>query len=189
MLIAMAGLPGTGKSTLAHHMSNALAAIVLDKDVIRAALFPPAWVAYTTEQDDFCMSIMFQVSAYVHRKDPRQSVILDGRTFSRHYQVMTLKQFAEELQTPLRIIECVCSEETARQRLEAAASGQEKHLAKNRNYALYLEIKARFEPISEPKLVVNTDEDLAYCLDRCLGYVKKDPVKADVEMPFPPMIE
>ncbi len=174
MLIVMAGLPGTGKSTLAHHMADVLAAIVLDKDVIRAALFPPAWVEYTTEQDDFCMSIMFQVSAYVLRKNPHQDVILDGRTFSRHYQVMALKRFTEELQTPLRIIECVCSDDTARQRLEEAASGKERHLAENRDYTLYLEIKERFEPIDEPKLVVNTNEDLARCLDRCLSYVRKD---------------
>lgn len=172
MLIAMAGLPGTGKSTLAHHIADALPAIVLDKDVIRAALFPPPWIEYTTEQDDFCMSIMFQVSTYLHRKHPHQPIILDGRTFSRHYQVMALKRFAEELQTPLKIIECICSDETARQRLEAAASGPEKHLAKNRNYALYLQIKARFEPINEPKLVVNTDEDLAHSLDKSLDYMK-----------------
>jgi len=154
-------------------MAKVLPAIPLDKDIIRAALFPPAWVEYTTEQDDFCMSIMFQISAYMLRKNPHQSVILDGRTFSRHYQVMALKRFAEDLQTPLRIIECVCSEETARQRLEEAASGKERHLAENRDDALYLEIKARFEPINEPKLMINTDEDLAHCLDRCLSYVKK----------------
>lgn len=173
MIIAMTGLPGTGKSTLTHHIANALSVIVLDKDVIRAALFPPAWVEYTMEQDDFCMSIMFQVSAYVLRKDPHRAVILDGRTFSRHYQVMALKQLAEELQTPLRIIECVCSDETARQRLEKATAGKERHLAENRDYALYLEIKAHFEPIDEPKLVVNTDEALAQCVDRCLAYVKE----------------
>jgi len=100
-------------------------------------------------------------------------VILDGRTFSRHYQVMALKQVAEELQTPLRIIECVCSDETARQRLAKATSGKERHLAENRDYALYREIKAHFEPIDEPKLVVNTDENLAQCIDRCLSYVKE----------------
>ncbi len=174
MLIAMAGLPGTGKSTLAHLIANALSAIVLDKDVIRAALFPPPWTEYTTEQDDLCMSVMFQVSAYVLQKDPQQYVLLDGRPFSRRSQVMTLKHFAQELQTPLRIIECVCSDETARQRLENATAGKERHLAENRDYALYLDIKARFEPINEPKLVVNTDEDLARCLDMCLAYVKTD---------------
>jgi predicted kinase len=174
MLIAMAGLPGTGKSTLTHLMAAALSAIVLDKDAIRAALFPPPWIEYTTEQDDLCMSVMFQVSAYVLQKDPQQYVLLDGRPFSRHAQVMALKRFAQELQTPLRIIECVCSDETARQRLENATSGKNKHLAENRDYTLYLDIKARFEPIKEPKLVVNTDEELARCLDLCLAYVKTD---------------
>ena len=59
------------------------------------------------------------------------------------------------------------------QRLEEAASGKERHLAENRDYALYREIKARFEAIDEPKLVVNTDEDLAQCIDICLAYVKE----------------
>src|SRR5262245_27920071 len=42
MLIMMAGLQGSGKSTLARHLADALPGIVLNKDTIRAALFPPA---------------------------------------------------------------------------------------------------------------------------------------------------
>jgi predicted kinase len=57
MLIAMAGLPGTGKSTLAHHLADACASIVLDKDSIRAALFPIDQVEYSTRQDDFCFKL------------------------------------------------------------------------------------------------------------------------------------
>jgi predicted kinase len=41
MLIAMAGLPGSGKSTLATCLEPRLGAVVLDKDRVRAALFPP----------------------------------------------------------------------------------------------------------------------------------------------------
>ena len=172
MLIAMAGLPGTGKSTLAQHMAQEIGAVVLDKDSVRAALFPPGWIEYSTKQDDFCMSIIYQVSAYMLNKSPQQLVIIDGRTFSRSYQVAALKQVAAELKTPLKIIECVCSDETARRRLEQATSDQDRHPAANRNYALYLEIKAHFEPINEAKLVVNTDEDLARSLARCLLYVR-----------------
>jgi predicted kinase len=171
MLIAMAGLPGTGKSTLARHLANAYAGIVLDKDPIRAALFPIAQIEYSTRQDDFCMSIMFQVATYMLRNDPSQYVILDGRTFSRSYQVAALDQLAEELKTPLKIIECICSDETAQRRLEDKITLGAKHLAANRDYDLYLTIKARFEPIREPKLVVNTDDDLAQCLAACLAYV------------------
>jgi adenylylsulfate kinase len=171
MLIAMAGLPGTGKSTLAHHLADACVGVVLDKDTIRAALFPAALIEYSTRQDDFCGSIMFQVAAYILRNDPHQQVILDGRTFSRRYQVAALEQLAEELKVPLKIIECICSDETARQRLEDKITLGAKHLAANRDYTLYLTIKARFESIREPKLVVNTDDDLAQCLASCLAYV------------------
>lgn len=171
MLIAMAGLPGTGKSTLAHPLADAVAGIVLDKDSIRAALFPIALIEYSTRQDDFCMSILFQVASYMLMKDPSLYVILDGRTFSRKYQVAALDQLAEELKTPLKIIECTCSDETVQKRLADKVTMGAKHLAGNRDYQLYLTIKARFEPIREPKLVVNTDDDLAHCLASCLAYV------------------
>src|SRR5260221_5588941 len=108
MLIAMAGLPGTGKSTLARHLADACAGIVLDKDSIRAALFPSAQIEYSTRQDDFCMSIMFQVATYMLRNDPSQHVILDGRTFSPTYQAPALDQLAAELHTSLQIIQRSC---------------------------------------------------------------------------------
>ena len=171
MLIAMVGLPGTGKSTLAQNLADACSGIVLNKDVIRAALFPTALIEYSTRQDDFCMSILFQVASYMLRNDPSLYVILDGRTFSRKYQVAALDQLAKELKTPLKIIECICSDETAQKRLEKKVTMGAKHLAGNRDYHLYLTIKARFEPIREPKLVVNTDEDLAHCLASCIAYV------------------
>jgi predicted kinase len=171
MLIAMAGPPGTGKSTLAQHLADACAGIVLNKDLIRAALFPKALIAYSSRQDDFCMSIVFQVASYMLREDPSRYVILDGRTFSRRYQVAALDQLAEELKTPLIIIECTCSDETVHKRLEAKETRGEEHLAGNRDYSLYLSIKASREPIREPKLVVDTDDDPAHCLASCLIYL------------------
>src|SRR6266700_1890873 len=138
MLIAIAGLPGTGKSTLAQNLADACSGIVLNKDVIRAALFPSALIEYSTRQDDFCMSILFQVAAYMLRNDPHLHVMLDGRTFSRRYQVDALEQLAEELKVPLKIIECTCSDESAQRRLEDKGTMGEKHLAANRDYQLYL---------------------------------------------------
>lgn len=171
MLIAMAGLPGTGKSTLGRLLADACAAIVLDKDVIRAALIPMHMIEYSTRQDDFCMSIMFQVASYMIHNHPSLNIVLDGRTFSRRYQVAALEQLARELAVPLKIIECICSDETARQRLEHTGRVGKRHVAANRSYPLYLSIKARFEPIREPKLVVNTDDSLVQCLALCHTYL------------------
>ena len=173
MLIIMAGLPGTGKSTIARQLALALPALILDKDSIRAALFPPERIEYATPQDDFCMGVMLQVAEYLLRQDPATNVILDGRTFSRRYQVETVADLATRLRQPLRIIECICSDAAAQQRLTRDAA-QGMHVASNRNFALYQAIKARVEPIERPKLIVNTDEELNATIAQCLQFLRTD---------------
>ena len=156
MLILMAGLPGTGKSTLSCALADELGGTVLDKDKIRAAVFPAADIEYSTEQDDFCMAVMLKVAGYIFRKDPNRTVFIDGRTFSRTYQLKRATGYAEALGQAWRILECVCSEESARRRIEQDSE----HVAANRTFELYLEVKARFEEIALPKTVVDTDRPL-----------------------------
>ncbi len=86
--------------------------------------------------------------------------------FSRSYQLARATGFAEALGQPWRILECVCSEETARGRL--ARSGAY-HLAANRDFDLYLQVKARFEEITLPKTVIDTDEPIETCVQRAKG--------------------
>src|SRR5262249_33203257 len=160
MLILMAGLPGTGKSALSRAIAAQDGGTVLDKDHVRAALFPATDIEYSTEQDDFCMAIMLKVAGYVFRKDPIRHVFLDGRTFSRAYQLKRATGYAEALSQPWRILECVCSEEAAQQRLER----DHEHVAANRSFELYLEVKARFEEIIVPKTVIDTDRPPEECV-------------------------
>jgi adenylylsulfate kinase len=161
MLILMAGLPGSGKSTLSRALAAQLGGTVIDKDRIRAALFDPGDIEYSTEQDEFCMRVMLKVAGYILRKDPPRRVFLDGRTFSRRYQLDRATGYAEAIGQPWRILECVCSDETARKRLEDDRA----HVAANRDFNLYLQVKARFEEITLPKTVIDTDQPLQSCLE------------------------
>lgn len=162
MLILMAGLPGTGKSTLSRALAAALGGTVIDKDRVRAALFDAPDIEYSTEQDEFCMRVMLKVAGYLFRKDPERKVFLDGRTFSRGYQLARATGYANALGQPWRILECVCSEATARHRLEHESS----HPATNRDFTLYLAVKARFEEITLPKTVIDTDQPLEICVQQ-----------------------
>src|SRR3954467_5610065 len=117
MLILMAGLPGTGKSTLSRALAADLRGTVINKDQVRAALFSPSDIEYSTEQDDFCMAVMLKVAGYIFRKDPARIVFLDGPPFSQTYQLKRATGFAEAIGQSWRILECTCCEENARKRL------------------------------------------------------------------------
>jgi predicted kinase len=171
MLIALAGLPATGKSAICRELAPLLSAVALDKDQVRAALFPPPEIDYSDEQKDLCMRVIFQVAGYILQCDPRKHVIIDGRTFSRHAQIETLKQAAAEMPARLCIIECVCSEATALARLKAVDAAAP-HVAADRDERLYARLKENWEPIEEPHLVLDTDcRSLQECAYLARDYV------------------
>jgi len=171
MIILMAGLPGTGKTTLARELANRTQGALLSKDEIRAALFSPEDIEYSVKQDDFVMEVMLEAARFLLQKTPTRKVFLDGRTFSRRYQIDRVLKFAGELAQPWTIIECTCSDETARRRLDLEPDPS--HPAHNRTFALYLEVKARFEPITYSKTTISTDQPLQWCIEQALPAVRQ----------------
>jgi predicted kinase len=174
MIVLMAGLPGCGKTTLARALAERLSGAVLDKDRVRAALFAPADIEYSTEQDDVCQRVMLEAAAYLLQNNPRRLVFLDGRPFSRRYQIEEAVRAAEAMGQPWRILECVCSEAEARRRIEAQAAAGE-HPAGNRDYELYLAVKARFEPILVPKAIIDSDQPVETCVEIALRALEDVP--------------
>ncbi len=72
----MAGLPGTGKSTLARTLAAKLNGVVLDKDLVRAAVFNEQWIEYSREQDDFAWTSCCRQVAIWPIKRHRQALSL-----------------------------------------------------------------------------------------------------------------
>ena len=164
MIILMAGLPGTGKSTLARQLALRTSGRVLSKDDFRHALFVLEEIEYSTHQDDFCQELMLQTAGYLLERDPAKVIFLDGRPFSRRYQIANVITAAASLHQSWRILECVCSEQAVRRRLEADAS-RGKHPAGNRDYALYSDVQARFEQILHTKIVIDMDQPIDTCIE------------------------
>jgi adenylylsulfate kinase len=114
---------------------------------------------------------MLETAAYLLRQDASRMIFLDGRPFSRRYQIENVLAAANGLHQPWRILECVCSEETAKQRLETESASRV-HRAGNRDYKLYLEVRARFEAITMPKTVIDTDQPLETCVRQALAALR-----------------
>jgi len=171
MIVLIAGLPGTGKSTLVRELAARVSGRVLSKDEFRHAIFLPEEIEYSSQQDDFCLQLMMQTAGYLLSRNPVRVILLDGRPFSRRYQIENVVCAADALQQPWRILECVCSEETARRRLEADAAASA-HPAGNRNFQLYLEVKSRFEAITHPKTIIDTEQSIEQCVQRSLAALR-----------------
>jgi adenylylsulfate kinase len=183
-LIVMAGLPGTGKTTLAKALVqalesdarqitqdfNSIAPVILSKDVTRAALFPPDLIEYSQEQDDFCLDMLLQVAAYLFRKASHRTIILDGRTFTKRYQVEIVEKTAADSGVNIVWIECVCDPEAAKKRLRNDRI-KGIHPANNRGPYLYDKVKASAEPLFVPHITVDTMLPLQKCLSEILGYL------------------
>lgn len=172
MIVIMAGLPGTGKSTLAQALAARLSGRILSKDDVRHALFSEAEIEYSTAQDDFVMQVMLRTAGWMLRKVPTRVVFLDGRPFSRRYQLDLVLTACADMGQPWCILECVCSDETARKRIEQQSTAGE-HPAGNRDFRLYQEVKAGFEPITLPKTVIDTDMPLEACEELALAAIRR----------------
>ena len=165
----MAGLPGSGKTTLARALAGAVGGVVISKDDVRAALFPGELTDYSAEQDDLCMK---------RSSTPRNILLLtvayrlcSSMAGPSRAHTRLNKSFVprEECGAGWKILHLTVPDEVARARLQdAEAAG---HLAKNRDFKLYLEVKARSEPITRPKLDVDTSQPLEDCVQKCKAYL------------------
>lgn len=152
-IIAFAGLPGTGKTTLASGLAKQLGAVLLNKDEIRAALFSPSDIEYSDRQNDFCMDVIYQLARYHLIHHPGRTVIIDGRTFSRKHQLDKLIEEMRSIPHQLYVVHCQCSLEIAEARI---MSDQGSHPARDRDAALLKRVATNFDDITVPHLVVDT---------------------------------
>jgi hypothetical protein len=85
--------------------------------------------------------------------------------------VRSLLDLAASVGERARVIECVCDDAVAKERLERDLARGD-HPAGNRTFALYLSLKAAAEPITIPHLVLDTGRlSVEECVRRCLDFL------------------
>lgn len=151
-LVVLAGLPGTGKSTLAARLATALDAPLFSKDRVREALFGPKHVRYERAQDDLVLECLVAAAAHTAASGLARHALLDGRTFSRAGQLEALRAALAARGLAERTIELVADAHVARARLATPSQ----HPAADRGPALHDALAAQATPVPGPKLVLDS---------------------------------
>lgn len=166
-LIVMVGPPGTGKSYLVRLLAERVAVKVIETDEIRHRLSPhPSYTAAENRK-------VFHIA---HRRIDRllrqgKNVIFDA-TNIYEYGRRTLYRMAESDGAHLLIVRTVAPDEVVEERLRRRIERLNPEDRSEAGWEVYLRMKAEFEEISRPHMVVDTSEPLEPALEEIVKFVQ-----------------
>lgn len=148
MLILIAGLPGTGKTTIARAFAAHSGAAHFNSDAIRQQLGLMGKYGPEDKQAVYD-ELLAQARAALLRG---QRVVVDSTFFKESIRA-PFRQLAADCGQPLYWVEVQASEQTLRQRLKQDRPDSEA------DFEVYQKIRRQFEPLPEGRLLVDTDQD------------------------------
>jgi aminoglycoside phosphotransferase family enzyme/predicted kinase len=164
-VIAVTGLPGHGKTSLARAIGGELGLRLVSSDTVRKTLFeirePHEYGAgpYSADANRLTYQTVVERARYLLAQDG--GVVLDA-TFRREADRAVARKMALKDGAQWRVIECRLTPEQVRERLERRAA-----LKEGRSDAIwetYLRQRSEFEPFDDrdgPRLELDTSADLA----------------------------
>lgn len=147
MLIIITGLPGTGKTSLAHSLAKALDIKHLNSDIVRHSVGKRGH--YDTNSKAAVYNEMLNRTENHLKK--RSSVIVDA-TFYKNILRAPYLQLAKKYQVPLKWIELKANEEIIKERVG------KKRKYSEADFEVYLQIKKRYEPLNFDHLILWSDK-------------------------------
>jgi len=149
-LVALCGLPGVGKSTVAGYAADHLDAVRLRTDAVRKELFDEP--AYTDAETDAVYEELCDRAA--EHLSTGGSVVLDA-TFADAGHRQWARDVASRRGVAFRLIEVVCEQSVAEERIAARDD------ISDADVAVYRRFRSEFDPVEEEHAVVDNSGSTA----------------------------
>jgi predicted kinase len=162
VVLVLMGLPGSGKSTLAQALAPRLAARVVSRDAIRAALFRPC--SFSDREKEAAFEALLRAVA-VNCALGHSSVV-DGMPFSRVGEYERLEDAARAGGAASVAVLCSVPVAVAQRRV-----GDQDGHAPDRDDGLVAEVAERFRTPPDGTVEVDGTRPVHELVDRVLGHV------------------
>ncbi len=170
MIILMAGLPASGKSTLAKALARKIRATVLRTDLVRKQLFEKP--TYSREEKLLVYKVTFLIAEYLARA--KVNVILDGTFYKRELR-NKVYQIGKKTRTKVFVVECCAPEAVIKERMERRKL---RGSLSDADFEVYKKISREFEPIQRPHIIVDSSRSIKENVSEVLRRISKKSYKS-----------
>jgi len=149
-LVAVSGVPGTGKTTVAEAIADRIDATVVRTDVVRKELYDaPEYTAAETE------AVYDEVLDRARERLDTGSVVVDA-TFKTKAVRDAARGVAEETGAAFRLVGVECDDEVVRSRIRDRTDDES-----DADIEVYEVFREQYEPLDSPDLLVDNSGMLA----------------------------
>lgn len=168
VLIVMVGLPGVGKSTLAHAVAPALLAAVVESDMVRKTLFQAP-----THSGPESAWVHGVARAVIERLLLRGVSVVSDATNLRESNRELLYHLADQCGARLLVVRVVASAELVRQRLERRRTARTPHDLSDATWEVYQRMQKDQEAIRRAHITVDMGSTLEAAVQQVLRAARR----------------
>ena len=167
LLVAMCGLPGTGKSYFAAKLTEQVPFLILESDRLRKVLVEHP--KYTTGEHRRLFRSCYQLIQYYLING--YSVLFDATNLNEEFRTY-LYDIAEATHAPLALVHATAPENTVRRRLKQRKANRHADTYSDAGWLIYTRLAPVEEPVRREHYALDTSKDIAPVLDQVVEWAK-----------------
>ena len=167
LLVAMCGLPGTGKSHFAAKLTGEVPFLVLETDRLRKVLVEhPKYT--TSEHRRVFRSCYHLIEEYLSNG---YSVLFDATNLNEEFRTY-LYDISESTGAPLAVVHVTAPSDTVRRRLKQRKAERHANTYSDAGWLIYTRLAPVEEPVRREHYAVDTSKNIAPVLEQVIAWAR-----------------
>ncbi len=163
VLVAVSGLPGSGKSFFSRRLAERIPLVVLESDALRKVLVPSP--LHTAEESTSLFRAIHQLIAMLLKDGV--PVLLDATNLAEAHRE-PLYRIAAQCDARVVMVLAKAPVEVVRQRLETRMHLSQRQDSSEADWEVYQRLRPTQEPIHRSHIVVDTSRDMVPAMEKVL---------------------